>query len=343
MRGIRAMLIAVTVLGVAGASGATGPRTLTRTGDLYTVATVDNQAVVTVRHADGTVSELQVPQAVGVEASSLQVGVDPATGALFALWQKRSDMEARLRIATYVDGTWLGPVTVAGNDGTAASNPQMLVQRAVSTYFEEPETDEEAEEEPVPVELATTFIHLVWWSRVSDEDVGTAQYMALPVGDDGVPLHRDAGPVALVDFLPYGIACFDIAGSDELKHPKLLVDPVTGNPHVFATDFGDCLFQIIELQAETVADDEAPGKRRRQIIILRNPSMIALRPDVPLARTKVEVGRSLDFYLHWDGDDGERVHYLQLDPEGTSTIKSLPLDDTLTHEQAIELIRGLAD
>jgi hypothetical protein len=337
MRGIRAVLIAVIVLGLAGAAGAAGPRTLTRAGDLYAVAMVDNQAVVTARHADGTLSELAVPQTAGIEPDSLQVGVDPATGALYVLWQKSTDMEARVRIATYVDGTWLGPITVAGNDGTAAVYPQMMVQRVVSTYSQEPELDEE----PAEVEIATTFIHLVWWSRVNDDDVGTAKYMALPVRDDGVPLLRDAEQSALVDFLPYGVACFDIAGGDELKHPKLLVDPVSGNPHVFATDFGDCLFQIIELQAETVADESAPGKRRRQIIILRNPSMIALRPDVPLGRTKIEVGRGLDIFLHWDGDEGDRLHYLELDPEGASTIKSLELGEDLSHEQAVDLIRGL--
>jgi hypothetical protein len=236
MRGIRAVLIAVIVLGLAGAAGAAGPRTLTRAGDLYAVAMVDNQAVVTARHADGTLSELAVPQTAGIEPDSLQVGVDPATGALYVLWQKSTDMEARVRIATYVDGTWLGPITVAGNDGTAAVYPQMMVlERVVSTYSQEPELDEE----PAEVEIATTFIHLVWWSRVNDDDVGTAPYMALPVRDDGVPLLRDAEQSALVDFLPYGVACFDIAGGDELKHPKLLVDPFpatrTSSPPTSAT------------------------------------------------------------------------------------------------------------
>jgi hypothetical protein len=339
MKGIRAMLIAVIVLGVAGLAGAAGPRTLTRTGDLYTVANVDNQVVVTIRQVDGTVSELEVPQAVGVEESSLQVGVDPATDALYVLWQKRNDIDARLRLATFVDGTWSGPVTFAGTDGTAASNAQMLVQRAVSTYLE----DAGDGVKPVSVELATTFIHLVWWSRANDDDVGKAMYMAVPVAEDGLPMIRSAIPTPLVNFLPYGIACFDLTGASELTHPKLLVDPETGNPHVFATDFGDCLFQIIELQTEIVVDESSPDKRRRQIIILRNPSMIALRPDVPLAMTKIEVGRGLDLFLHWDDESGQTLHYLELDPQGLSGVKSLPLDDTLTHEQAVELIRSLTN
>ena len=90
-------------------------------------------------------------------------------------------------------------------------------------------------------------------------------------------------PIALIDFLPYGIVCFDITGGENLKHPKLLMDPKTGNPHVFATDFDNCVFQIFELRPEVVEDEEVLTKRRRQIIILRSPSTIALRPDLPTA------------------------------------------------------------
>jgi hypothetical protein len=97
MRGVRAILIAVIALGVAGVAGAAGPMTLTRGGDLYSVATVDNQVVVTARYADGTEEELFVPQSAAAVEDSLQVGVDPATGALYVAWQKKTDMEARLR------------------------------------------------------------------------------------------------------------------------------------------------------------------------------------------------------------------------------------------------------
>ena len=225
MRGVRFILLAV-ILGFAGIAGAVGPMTLARTGDLYSVATVDNQVVVTARYADGTVDQLYVPQSAAAVEDSLQVGVDHATGALYVLWQKKTEMEARLRLAGYLDGTWIGPVTFAGNDGTAASNPQMIIHRVVSTYDEATEEGEE----PVEVKIATTFIHLAWWSRASEDEVGAAQYMAVPIDDDGVPLFRDVEPISLIDFLPYGIACFDIGPAENLKHPKLLRDPRKPDP-----------------------------------------------------------------------------------------------------------------
>ncbi len=339
MREVRYILIAVVVLGIAGMAGAVGPMTLTGAGDLYRVATHDNQVVVTARSADGTLSELVVPQSANAVADSLQVGVDEATGALYVLWQNKSGMDARLRLAGYLDGTWIGPTTFAGNDGTAAHNPQLLVHRAVSSITE----DGGDGEAPVVTELATTFLHLAWWSRSSEDDVGVARYAAVAVDEEGVPQFRSMAPVDLIDFLPYGIACFNIEVGDNLKHPKLFLDPQTGNPHVFATDLASCIFQILELRPEVVEEDEGTEKRRRQIIILRQGKMIALRPDLPFAKAKLEIGGDLKLIMHWDGDEGDLLLYLELDEEGISETKSLPLGKVLSHEQAVDLIRGLTN
>ena len=170
MKEVRYILIAVVVLGIAGIAGAVGPMTLTGAGDLYKVAAHDNQIVVTARYADGAVSEFIVPQSAGAVTDSLQVGVDEATGALYVLWQKKTGMDARLRLAGHLDGTWIGPFTFAGHDGTAAYNPQLLIHRAVSLITEDGAEDEE----PVVTELATTFLHLAWWSQYDDDDPGLA-------------------------------------------------------------------------------------------------------------------------------------------------------------------------
>ena len=339
MKEVRYFLIAVVVLGIAGIAGAVGPMTLTGAGDLYRVATHDNQVVVTARYADGTVSELIVPQSANAVADSLQVGVDEATGALYVLWQKKTGMDARLRVAGYLDGTWIGPTTFAGNDGTAAYNPQFLIHRTVSVITE----DGDEGEEPVVTELATTFLHLAWWSQTSEEDVGIARYAAVAIDDQGKPQFGSMAPVDLIDLLPYGIACFDIEVGDNLRHPKLFIEPKTGNPHVFATDHANCIFQILELDTEVVEDDSGTAKRRRQIIILRQGATIALRSDLPLATGRLAVGGGLKMVMHWDGDEGDALHYLELDEQGISETKSLPLDETLSHEQAVDLIRGLTN
>jgi hypothetical protein len=335
MRGFRCLLTAAIVLGLAGIAGATGPMTLTRSGELYTAAVSDNQIMVTARMADGTVGDLFVPQSENAVSDSLQVGVDESTGSLYVLWQKRDDQNARLRLAGLVDGTWIGPYTVAGaSDGTAAFNPQMLVYRAISRVAE-PASDGR---EPEISEIANTFLLVSWWATSDEEDSGIARYRAIPLNEFGEPRVHDMEPVDLTDLLPYGFACFDINAGENLKHPKLFRDPQTGNPHLFAADLASCVFQILELRPEVVSYD----KRRRQIIILREASMIALRPGLPLSRGKLEVGKGLRIIMHWDDTERDLLHYLELDQDGTSAPKSLELHKGLNHEQAVDLIRNLA-
>ena len=341
MRGIRICLIAAIALGAAGITGAAGPMVLTRDGDFYSASTRDNQVVLTARHADGLVSELFVPQSAAALESSLQVEVDEATGAIYVLWQKWSGPEARVRLAGYLDGTWIGPRTFAGGDGTAASNPAMLIHRSVNDFVEG--TDEFGE--PIVSEIATTFLHLVWWTQISEDDSGLATYAAVELNANGSPAWANLQPIELYGLLPYGLSCFVDEVGDNLSHPKLFIDPQSGRPHVFATDLESCHFQILEL--DSAIEDEVVNleKRRRQIIILRHRAAIALRPNLPLAKGKLVVGSGLRVLMHWDaeieGMDGA-VNYLELDEHGVSETKVLTLDEDLDHERAVELIRELA-
>jgi hypothetical protein len=340
MRGIRICLIAAVALGVASMSGAAGPMALTQDGDLYMASTRDNQVVLTARYADGTAEELFVPQSAAAVESSLQVGVDEMTGGVYVLWQKKTGMESRLRLAGYLDGTWIGPRTFAGGDGTAAFNPVMLIHRPVSVV--QNGVDENGE--PIYEELATTFIHLAWWSQISEDDPGLAIYAAVEVNGDGVPQFNDMQRVELQGLFPYGIACFEFEANENLYHPKLFIEPKSNHPHVFATDFGDCFFQILEIDTAVEDDDVGFEKRRRQIIILRKASMVALRPELPLAKGRLVVGNDLKMYMHWDGDEEDNLlHYLELDQEGLYETKTLVLDEQLGHEQAVDLIRELAE
>jgi hypothetical protein len=344
MRGIRICLIAAIALGVAGVTGAAGPMVLTRNGDLYSAGTRDNQVVITARYADGTVSELFVPQSAAAVEDSLQVGVDENTGAVYVLWQKLTGLDSRLRMAGYLDGTWIGPRTFAGNDGTGAYNPAMLIHRSVTQIVDG--TDEDGE--PIVTELGMTFLHLAWWSQVSEDDPGLATYAAVELNGEGYPVWKDMEPIELFDLLPYGVGCFEFEAGDNLRHPKLFIDPQSGNPHVFATDLASCHFQILEVVFSIEDEEQEFGKRRRQIIILRHAAVIALRPDLPLARGRLVVGSGLKILMHWDAEIDEMdemydaVRYLELDEDGVSETRNLVLDEDLDHERAVELIRELA-
>jgi hypothetical protein len=338
MRGIRICLIAAIALGVAGSTGATGPMVLTSDGDLYAAATSDNQVVITARYADGTVSDLVVPQSAAAIESSLQVGVDEASAALYVVWQKGNGLDARLRVAAYIDGTWAGPRTIAGGDGTGAYNPELLLHRSTVEIVEG--TDED--DEPIISELDTSFLHVTWWSQISEDDPGLATYGAIELRPTGQPIWLSLDPVELYDLLPYGVGCFEFEAGDNLRHPRLFIDPQSGNPHVFATDLASCHFQILEIQP-TVEDEVVEiVKRRRQIIILRHATAIALRPDLPLKSGRLEIGSGLSLLMHWDAEEGDAVLYQKLDEEGISETKALVLDEDLDHERAVDLIREMA-
>jgi hypothetical protein len=341
MRGIRIVLIAAIALGAAGMAGAAGPMVLTDDGDLYSADSRNNQVVITARYADGTVSELFVPQSAAAVKDTLQVGVDHTTGAVYVLWQKWTGMDSRLRIAGYLDGTWIGPRTFAGGDGTAAYNPEMLIHRSVTQIVDG--TDDEGE--PVVSELGTTFLHLVWWSQISEDDPGLAAYAAVELNTNGMPQWKDMQPIELYDLLPWGVGCFEFEAGDNLRHPKLFIDPQSAKPHVFATDLANCHFQILEVDSEVQQVTLDAEKRRRQIIILRHSAAIALRPSLPLAKGTLVVGTRLKILMHWDEDleeTGAAVKYLELDEEGVSKTNILVLDEQLSHERAVDLIRDVA-
>ena len=50
-----------------------------------------------------------------------------------------------------------------------------------------------------------------------------------------------------------------------------------------------------------------------------------------------------EIIMHWDDDEADALHYLELDEEGISETKSLPFGETLSHEEAVDLIRGLTN
>jgi hypothetical protein len=116
------------------------------------------------------------------------------------------------------------------------------------------------------------------------------------------------------------------------------VDPQSGNPHIFAADLGQCLFQILELIYEP--EVESMAKRRRRIVVLGRARMLTIRGDVNLATARVGIGHDLSVVMFWD--ESEAVDYIRADDEGWSEMRSLPLDDNLSRDRAIELIRDLA-
>jgi hypothetical protein len=312
------------------AAAAASDMALTRGGDFYRVAPSDDGIVVGHRSADGTLGEYLIPQTAGITATSMQVGVDERTGAVIVAWQRGEAPESSVEIAWLANEWWIGPYTIAGGDGNAVENPQLMLDRVVDVV----------EEDGEPIEVATTFLHIVWWSFTEDRNDGSAYLASIVLDDDGNPLIDAFQPIALSDLLPYGIGCEGINDAAGLAHPMIFDDPQSGSPHIFATDFANCVFQILKLDYEVVDDWLGEIKRRRHIVLLGLESMIAANPDIILSTAKVEVGHNLDLVMYWDAENA--VEYVPLDENGVPSVKSLPFGEGgLTREEAIEMVRSL--
>jgi hypothetical protein len=310
-------------------TAAAGDMVLTRNGDLYRVVPTDDGLVVTQRFADGSNADYLVPQTSGIVASSLQVGVDERTGAIFVAWQQGDGPESTIEVAWLADQWWMGPYDIAGWDGSAVENLHMTLDRVVDFV----------EEDGEQIEVATTFLHLVWWNYSLHRDDGSAFLASLPLTESGNLELDTLDPVSLSDLLPYGIGCEGINDVAGLAHPMLFSDPQSGAPHIFATDFPNCLFQILRVQYDVVEDLIGDTKRRRHIVLLGHASMIAVNPAVVLETANVEVGHDLDVVMYWDTEDA--VAYVQLDENGVPPVQFLPVGDGLSRERAIEVIRNL--
>jgi hypothetical protein len=312
------------------ATASAADMTLTESGDLYRLTLGEDGLNVTATLSDDSVLDLLVPQTAGIVSPSYHVGVDDSSGAVFVLWQENEGSEATIVFASHSEGTWYGPTVLAGGDGTAAINPQMLVFRHSKTF----EAEEEGEE---PIVVEDSILHLVWWSYEEAIEDGGAIYSSVPVDDLGLPIFDDVDVRSLTDLLAYGIACPEITNAGRLAHPRLFVDPQSGNPHVFATDIGQCLFQILELKYRPEFDSIT--KRRRRVVIFGRSRMAPVRADLKLATARVQVGHNLALVIYWN--KGDALDYLKLTQEGWTDKRSLALGDGLGLERALELIKNL--
>lgn len=329
MRTARATLIAILLVGTA-ITATASDMALTRNGDFYRVAPTDEGLVVSHRASDGAVADYLIPQTSGIAATSLQVGVDELTGAVLVAWRQGDESNNSIEIAWLADEWWVGPYTIAGRDGSTVENLEMILDRVVNVVEEDGES----------IEVATSFLHLVWWSSTEDRNDGSAYLASVELDDQGNPQIDAFEPIALSDLLPYGIGCEGIDDTEGLAHPKVFIDPQSGAPHIFATDFSNCVFQILKLDYEVVEEWIGEIKRRRHVVILGRSSMIAANPEIILSTAKVEVGHGLDLVMYWDTESA--IEYVQLDENGVPPVKSLPFGDgALTHREAVEMVRSL--
>ena len=331
----RALLVCTFAAMLVAGAALAADMALDQNGDLFRIGTEQDSLYLSRSGPDGITNVIQIPQTTGIDASHLAVAVDSESGAVFTLWQEHIDARmSRIMVAALVKGTWAGPITIAGDDGVRASNPVMLAYRAHS----------QLEDGTV---ISTGFLHLAWWADELSPNGGHGMYAVLHLDDIGLPVFDELAPEPLRGALPFGFRCPDLHDSTRaLAHPKLFVDPDTGDPHVIFADIEECLFTIRRLHTELEGvdpnDEVASDQRRRHVVIYgSDDSNLSIHPDLQLADASFEVGHALSVVLFWDQESA--IRYIRLDRNGWSQPRILHLDQGLSHEAAVSLIRGVAN
>jgi len=325
-------VVVLTAIGVSAAD-----IVLTRGGDLYRLAQTEEGLVVSVMPADANEGfEWLVPQTTGVITSYRNIAVDESTGNLYLVWQQGEAPAAELRVASLVDDTWDGPVTLAGGDGTNAVYPQLL--RYTHTFEYQIGEGEDVE----TVSEDVTFLHIVWWNFSADVADGAAYLGTVELDATGLPSFPDFQAIQLSGLLPFGIGCSGIDDAPDLAQPKIWIDPQSGLPIVMATDFDQCLFELLQLRYEVVETQAfvPSAKRRRRHVGFGRTRIVPFSKMPALAKVKVDPARDMGVTLYWLEEKG--IEFLTLEDFGWSDLKWLPVGEHLNQTEAVELIRTLA-
>ncbi len=306
-------------------------------GTLYRLEAANSGLSLTMERAEQNLEIIPVPQTASVNATSLLIDFDPATGTIVTAWQENpTDGLSRIMLATLHDGTWFGPVAIAGQSRLNAAHPSLLVHDTKLTA-----TDDDGN---VVVTGIESRIHLAWWENLAADDGGSAYYASTVLDENGVPEMEDWAPVEMEALVPWGSGCTLEEDASGLTFPRLFVDAQSGDPHLIFADLPNCMFGIVRLAEEPApgGDGEEPvtSQRRRNVIVFGLRKMVFIKPGLPLNDADFEVGHNLSIALYWNAESA--VQYITLDEDSWSDIKTLKLGDHLSREDAINLVRGLA-
>jgi hypothetical protein len=307
----------------AGAAGATD-LTLDSSGKLHQLVYQEDQLKL-ISGVDTEEEEaIGVPGTTGALIERPIVLYNDTTATAVLVWQHNIDIGwSEIMLATYRDGVWIGPIPIAGMDGTSASNPEALVHEV--SFIEDDLT------------YTIPYIYIAWWSDEYSMDGGYAVSATIPL-DDGKPLLGSMQSYEHREIRPFGIACFLTGTESSLKEPRLIPDPATGNPLVVSVELQDCLFSI--MQIEVMIDPNPMIKRRRQISVWNRKQSYTVHPSLSFSNAKFDVGYDLSIVMYWDKQDA--VDYALLNKKSIYDVMSLPLSERLDRERAVELIRKQA-
>jgi len=339
-------LLALVLVAAAWSAAGALDATLAPDGTLYQ-ARIGGDGFSLVIRLDGAEEPEVVPVPVtpGHFAVSPLLERDPVSGAVVVVWQESDgDGLDQVKLATFRDGLWSGPVWLGGSVPRPALNPSMVVYVREAPAAPAPEREDG--EDAAPAAVPESMVVVSWWEGFGDDPDASAVVLAVPLDEEGRPREDAWLRKELRSGYSYGVVCPASEHWQELAHPQVVLDEGSGEPAVLFPDFGQCLLNVVRvgLVDQDPGDDgpgQVTGQRRRTILVLNTDGQVPIPPRLDLGRARVTLASGLRILAYWPDEDGQAFSYLVSRGDEWSEPHRLPFSDDLTPEKALLLLQGI--
>ncbi len=286
------------------------------------------------RRQDGTLTVGIVPGTQNRNVKrNLDLAFDESSRSLLLLWKEEVTPLNVLQLGILRDGAWTTSTLLPNLGFSKAFNPQMRLSHSTVRW-----NDAEGR----PVTHNRSILSIVWWE---ESQYALARYAPIFLDEENFDLSK----VAVYDLPllvgPSGPTAYEDVPSAAYLFPSLHFDGPSGAILASFADLHSKKNVVIRITFPT--DLGTPGDRnitwmRRHIPIVGVVGESPLAPTAPVRVSSMgtTIGSSYRPTFHWR--DGNRLLYTRYDGREWASVKTIPLDETMSYERALALVVGMA-
>jgi hypothetical protein len=286
----------------------------------------------TSRSQDGTVALGVVPDTEDQNVkSNLDLAYDELSGSLVLLWKEQISILNYLHLAVFRGGVWTQTDLLPNLGFFQAYNPRMLLAHQTVKY-------QNADGNAVAV--TRSILSIIWWE---ESQYAQARYAPIFLDED-----LSASDVKIYD-LPAtiggaGAVNYGVRNPGSYMYPALQFD---GSSGAILASFADLNADRQFVLRITYPDDLGRSgptnatwlRRRIPVVGVTSEGPIADTPAMQYAVSTV-IGASYKPTLLWRADNA--VGYTRFDGKKWSSVKTIPLDDSMSYDRALRLVEEMA-
>ena len=331
----RFVLACLLALG-AGAALAANPYYLDQNGVLWQGSSSQGGLVLSATKDGSELVHSVVPFPIGIAGSNdtqIQVAADNLTGKVAVVWQRNWGAGAsEIMLAVWKDGAWLQVSHLSQDMSVNPRNPAIRLTTVTTTA-------PDAANPGQTITVSDSFLHVVWWEG-SDQSYGEYGLLRLTADADDPTAYVQQD---LDGFVGIGLACGVPVPAQVLEHPLFASQGAADRAEIFFGSQRLCLFLLLDVHF-ALDPSSGPGatiQRRRHMPIFGVAAAFPMTTNLAMDGVRVVLGTNLMPVAY--RMDGQAIDYVTYTSDtGWSPLRTLPLSDTLTVDQAIPLVENLA-